>query len=84
MHTFYLYFAQAYTELPMATNNTLGNLFGRSPIRPIQEHMQIAEEAAQLLPQLIQATIDDDWERASEIHKAIVSAAPGSMTPARE
>ena len=58
----------------MASKNTLGNLFGRSPIRPIQEHMQLAEEAAQLLPQLIQASIDDDWVRASEIHKAIVNA----------
>jgi len=58
----------------MATKSSLGNLFGRSPIRPIQEHMQIAEEAAQLLPQLIQATIDDDWDRAGDIHKAIVAA----------
>ena len=58
----------------MATRNPLGNLFGRSPIGPIQEHMQIAEEAAQFLPQLIQASIDDDWERAAHIHTEIVSA----------
>jgi len=58
----------------MATRNPLGNLFGRSPIGPIQEHMQIAEEAAQFLPQLIQASIDDDWERAAHIHAEIVSA----------
>jgi len=57
-----------------ATRNPLGNLFGRSPIGPIQEHMQIAEEAAQFLPQLIQASIDDDWERAAHIHTEIVSA----------
>jgi len=58
----------------MTTRNPLGNLFGRSPIGPIQEHMQIAEEAAQFLPQLIQASIDDDWERAAHIHTEIVSA----------
>jgi len=58
----------------MATRNPLGNLFGRSPIGPIQEHMQIAEEAAQFLPQLIQASIDDDWERAAHIHAEIVSS----------
>jgi predicted phosphate transport protein (TIGR00153 family) len=58
----------------MATRNPLGNLFGRSPIGPIQEHMQIAEEAAQFLPQLLQASIDDDWERAAHIHGEITSA----------
>ena len=58
----------------MATRNPLGNLFGRSPIGPIQEHMQIAEEAAQFLPQLIQASADDDWDRAAAIHAEIVSA----------
>ncbi len=58
----------------MATQSLLGNLFGRSPIGPIQEHMQIAEEAAQLLPQLLQASIDDDWERAEKVQAAIVNA----------
>ena len=58
----------------MATQSLLGNLFGRSPIGPIQEHMQIAEEAAQLLPQLLQASIDDDWERAEKIQAEIVHA----------
>lgn len=58
----------------MATRSPLGNLFGRSPIGPIQEHMQIAEEAAQFLPQLIQASIDDDWERAAHIHAEIISS----------
>ena len=33
--------------------------------------MQIAEEAASFLPQLVQASIDDDWERAKEIHRLI-------------
>lgn len=55
----------------MAGRNPLGNLFGRSPIRPIQEHMQMANETAEHLPELIQATADNDWDRAKEIHKAI-------------
>lgn len=58
----------------MAGRNPLGNLFGRSPIGPIQQHMQIANEAAEHLPELIQAAADDDWARAKEIHKAIKSA----------
>jgi uncharacterized protein len=58
----------------MAGRNPLGSLFGRSPIGPIQEHMQVAFEAAEHLPELIQATADEDWARAKEIHKAISSA----------
>lgn len=58
----------------MAGNNPLGSLFGRSPIGPIQQHMQIAKEAAVHLPDLMQATADEDWSRAREIHKAIKNA----------
>jgi predicted phosphate transport protein (TIGR00153 family) len=55
----------------MAGSNILGNLFGRSPIGPIQEHMQIANQAVQLLPDLIRATTAGDWSAAAEIHKEI-------------
>ncbi len=58
----------------MVSRNTIGSLFGRSPIGPIQEHMQMANEAAQHLPELIQASADDDWKRAGEIVKAIGEA----------
>lgn len=58
----------------MVTSNPLGNLFGRSPIGPIQEHMSIAEEAAQFLPQLLEASIDDDWDRAEAIFDKICEA----------
>ncbi|MEH6515671.1 MAG: TIGR00153 family protein [Halioglobus sp.] len=58
----------------MATRNPLGNLFGRSPIGPIQEHMKIAQEAVQLLPQLIAASIADDWDKAAKIHAQVVDA----------
>ncbi|QFU74208.1 TIGR00153 family protein [Halioglobus maricola] len=55
----------------MASRNPLGSLFGRSPIGPIQLHMKVATEAAEHLPELLQATADEDWGRAKEIHKAI-------------
>jgi uncharacterized protein len=58
----------------MASSNPLSNLFGRSPIGPIQEHMQMADEAAQLLPDLFRAAFSDDWQRAGELHKEIVKA----------
>lgn len=55
----------------MAGLNPLGSLFGKSPIRPIQEHMQVANEAAQLLPSFIEATIEEDWALAKTIFKEI-------------
>ena len=58
----------------MAGRNTLGSLFGRSPIGPIQEHMQVAFEAAEHLPELVQASADEDWNRAKEIYKAIIES----------
>jgi predicted phosphate transport protein (TIGR00153 family) len=58
----------------MAILSPLGNLFGRSPIGPIMEHMALADQAAQLVPELFRATAADDWESASQTHKAIVAA----------
>jgi predicted phosphate transport protein (TIGR00153 family) len=58
----------------MAGSNILGNLFGRSPIGPIQEHMQIANQAVQLLPELLRASAADDWEAAKTIHREIEQA----------
>jgi len=58
----------------MAGSNPLSSLFGRSPIGPIQEHMQVAYEAAEHLPELVQATADGNWDRAKEIFKAIGAA----------
>ena len=58
----------------MAARNPLGNLFGRSPIGPIQEHMQAANQAAQYLPDLFRASANDDWTTATEVHKEIADA----------
>ena len=58
----------------MAGANILGNLFGRSPIGPIQEHMQIANQAVQLLPELLRASSTGDWEAARDLHKDIEKA----------
>jgi predicted phosphate transport protein (TIGR00153 family) len=60
--------------LPMAILSPLGNLFGRSPIGPIQEHMVLADQAAQLVPDLFRATAAEDWEKAKQVHKDIVAA----------
>jgi uncharacterized protein len=58
----------------MAGRNPLGNLFGRSPLRPIQEHMQVANSAAQLLPTLIKHSNAGDWTAAKEAQREIIAA----------
>ena len=47
------------------------NLFGQSPIRPIQEHIQLAHQCAEQLLPFIEATLADDWPAATAIHKSI-------------
>ncbi|MCR9185336.1 MAG: TIGR00153 family protein [Halieaceae bacterium] len=58
----------------MPSSNPLSSLFGRSPIGPIQEHMQVANDAAQLLPAFLEAAQDDDWKLAEEIFRRIGEA----------
>jgi predicted phosphate transport protein (TIGR00153 family) len=55
----------------MASGNPFGNLFGRSPIKPIQEHMQVAHSAAQLLIDYMQANVDQDWDASQRLYQEI-------------
>jgi predicted phosphate transport protein (TIGR00153 family) len=65
-------------------SNTLGKLFGRSPIAPIQQHMQIAQETVQLLCGLLAASADQDWTRVAEIRRVIDSTAVDARNLRRE
>ena len=49
----------------------LGKLLGTSPIKPIQQHMQLAQDSVQGLCELLAACADGDWKRAGEIHRII-------------
>ena len=51
--------------------NPFSNLFGQSPIRSIQEHIDLAHQCALQLSPFIEATINDDWETAAKIHQGI-------------
>ena len=51
--------------------NIISSLFGRSPVKPLQNHMESVIRCADLLPQFIAATCDGDWDRASEVQKQI-------------
>lgn len=50
----------------------LSNLFGRSPIKPLQEHMALAVKAAAELVPFFDAVTKDDWVLASEIQRQVV------------
>ncbi|MGN0922402.1 MAG: TIGR00153 family protein [Cellvibrio sp.] len=50
----------------------LANLFGRSPIKPMQEHMAAAVQAASQLTGFFEAVTSDNWEAAFEIQQQIV------------
>lgn len=55
----------------MVFNNTLSTMFGRSPIKPMQEHMAIAHAAAEQLIAFFDAAAKGDWEQASQIQQKI-------------
>ena len=51
--------------------NPFSNLFGQSPIRPIQTHMARVHECAEQLIPFIEASLQDDWATAKQIRSAI-------------
>lgn len=53
------------------SGNAFTRLFGQSPIQPIQEHMRKAHACAEQLIPFIEATIDDDWDKADLIRAEI-------------
>ncbi|MBA6413835.1 TIGR00153 family protein [Parahaliea sp. F7430] len=55
-------------------SNPLSKLFGRSPIGPIQEHMKVVNDAAQLLPAFFVASAEDNWDSAAQLFKDISRA----------
>ena len=55
----------------MAVNNPLTQVLGKSPVKPIQEQMQKADECAKALPAFFKASQRGDWKKALEIQKEI-------------
>lgn len=48
-------------------------LFGRSPIRPMQEHMKIVLECSSLLPDFFSAIHEGNWTEAESLQQRIVT-----------
>ena len=57
----------------MDFSNPISNLFGKSPIRPLQEHMSLVVNCARLLKPFFEAVITDQWDKASEIFDLVAS-----------
>ncbi len=55
----------------MPINNPLTTLFGRSPIKPMQDHMSAACDVANQLPDFFKAVIAEDWAAAERVQKVI-------------
>lgn len=55
----------------MPLSNTLMNLFGTSPFKPLQEHMRIVVECASKVPDLFEALCDGDQEKVKSVRKEI-------------
>jgi len=52
-------------------SNPISALFGRSPIRPVQEHMAKAHQCVVLLGEFLEASYQSNWEAANEQQQAI-------------
>lgn len=55
----------------MPTPNPFGKLFGRSPIRPLQEHIDKVHSCANRLIPFFEAVLAQDWDKAASIQQAI-------------
>lgn len=51
--------------------NSILNVFAKSPIEPIQEHINTVHECAHLLTPFFQAAISNNWHHASKVREQI-------------
>lgn len=54
-------------------SNIFANIFGTSPIRPLQAHMAKVHECVELLHPFILAAINEDWNEVKVLRKEISS-----------
>jgi len=51
--------------------NMLNSLFGRSPVKPLQDHMAAAHKCISQLIPFFDAVLNDDWDKVSTLQKEI-------------
>ena len=57
----------------MTPFNSIVNLFGASPVRPLQKHMAKVVECVSQLEPLFDAVLADDWAAVNEVQERIVA-----------
>ncbi|MFZ5757003.1 MAG: TIGR00153 family protein [Pseudomonadota bacterium] len=57
----------------MPIGSSLAGMFGRSPIKPIQEHMKKCHQCAELLIPFTESVLAGRWEQALELQQKIAS-----------
>lgn len=55
----------------MLRQTAILDMFGRSPIRPLQRHMEKAHACVELLMPFSQAALKEDWEQAARLQQEI-------------
>src|SRR3989338_7761593 len=55
----------------MAFKSTIGQLFARSPIRPIQMHMEKSYQAVVELNEFLEQAIANNWAQAERIQQKV-------------
>ncbi len=55
----------------MVTRSYVSKIFGSSPVKPMQQHMEKVTECVMQLPQFFQAVIEGDWKQAGAAQKRI-------------
>ncbi len=51
--------------------NMLANIFGSSPVQPLEKHIDIAYRCARKLRPLLEAVIEGDWDKTLEVRAEI-------------
>lgn len=51
--------------------SVVADIFGGSPIRPLQKQMRSVHDCAKLLPEFIDAVLAEDWQAAEELQQRI-------------
>lgn len=57
----------------MNPSGYISRVFGQSPVRPLQQHIEKAAGCAAKLPEFVQAAHADDWDRATQVRENIVN-----------
>lgn len=63
--------ANRHPDEETALANTLANIFGSSPVEPLEKHCDIAYKCARQLVDFFTAVVEDDWDKAAKVRDRI-------------